>query len=77
MWRHGLQRIHAGCWVDWDRKGVWYYQTFRPLPPHAFGLLSYFIHHHDQIISNQTLIAVGWPNEIGHESDDLYGQRSP
>ncbi len=71
---HGRQRIHAGCWVDWDRKGVWHHQTFRPLPPHAFRILSYLVDHHDQVIPNRTLITVGWPGEIGHESSDLYGQ---
>ncbi len=67
-------RLHAGCWLDGDRKGVWHGQHFRPLPPHAFRILSYLTHHHDQIISNRTLIEVGWPGEIGHDSSDLYGQ---
>ena len=68
------QRIHAGCWVDGDRKGVWQHHTFRPVPPHAFRILLYLVDHHDQVIPNAALIEVGWPNEIGHDSSDLYGQ---
>jgi len=37
----GIQRIHTGCWIDWDPKGLWRYQHFERLSARTFRLLAY------------------------------------
>jgi DNA-binding response OmpR family regulator len=67
----GRQRIHAGCWVDWDRKGVWRHQRFERLPARTFRLLTCLLQHHDHVVSISTLLSVGWP-EDDRSPQDLY-----
>lgn len=68
---HGRQRIHAGCWVDWDHKGIWRHQHFERLPARTFRLLAYLLRHHDQVVAISTLLKVGW-SDTDRSPQDLY-----
>jgi DNA-binding response OmpR family regulator len=56
----GIQRIHAGCWVDWDRKGVWRHHMFHPMPYRTWRILRYLLEHANQVIPQAELFAAGW-----------------
>ncbi len=56
----GSQRIHAGCWVDWDQQGIWRDQQFVPLPWRTFRLLACLVQHANQVVPQTLLFTVGW-----------------
>ncbi len=58
--RHGRQRIHADCWIDWDQQGIWRDQAFVPLPVRTFQLLACLVQHANQVVPQGVLFAVGW-----------------
>ncbi len=68
---HGRKRIHAGCWMDWDRKGVVRSRHFERLPARTFRILACLLQHHDHVVAIPTLLAVGWPDE-DRSPQDLY-----
>jgi DNA-binding response OmpR family regulator len=57
---HGRQRIHAGCWVDWDQQGVWRHHTFYPLPHRTWCILVQLLDYANQVVTSDALFAVGW-----------------
>lgn len=69
---HGRQRIHANCWVDWNRQGIWRDRHFVPLPPRTFRILSHLIHHAGRMVTQTELLAVGW--DEARSPWDLYAQ---
>ncbi len=68
----GKQRIHAGCWIDWDREGVVHGRQFYPLPARTFRILTYLVDHHDQVVAVSTLRQVGWPEPIPTAGGTFY-----
>ena len=68
----GKQRIHAGCWIDWDREGVVHGRQFYPLPARTFRILTYLVDHHDQVVAVSTLRQVRWPEPIPTAGGTFY-----
>lgn len=58
--RHGRQRIHDHCWIDWDRQGVWRFRQFIPLPPRTFRILAYLVTQANRVVTLDELCQVGW-----------------
>ena len=69
---HGKQRIHAGCGVDWEPRGVWRHRHVVPLPPRPFQLLADLVHHAKQVVPQSQLFEMGWGES--RRPWDLYAQ---
>ncbi len=68
----GKQRIHADCWIDWDQQGIWRHRQFMLLPPRTFQILAHLVRHANQVVTQDTLFAVGWGES--RKPWDLYAQ---
>lgn len=55
--------------IDFHQQGVWRSKRFIPLPPRTFAILAYLTRHPNTVISNNQLLAVGWPGESRLPSD--------
>ena len=56
----GRQRIHAHCWVDWNRQGIWRDRRFIALPFRTFRMLAYMVQHSERVVTQNELSAIGW-----------------
>ncbi len=59
--------------LDLQGHGLWLHDTFVPLPPIPFRILSYLVQHPRAVVSADSLLRVGWPDDL-RGRDDLYPQ---